>query len=276
MTNPKISILLPVYKSEDLLKKVFIPSLQNCSVNCEIVFYDNGGNNLQKNGLNSYFSFLSKNKSEIDWVPIVGKENKGLNVAFNECVKIAKGDYFYLCHTDMFLLPGWDIALLNAAKNQAPGSFLYCSRSVEPGFSHIKSQIRKDYGNEVENFNHEQLMKEYQNYIENGIVFNARMPFFLHRKLWQRIGGVDEKFFSFCSDDDIIQQCYDVGVRKFYMIYESLVYHLSGKSNNQQTVDKDKNWPYEYFVEKWRPKYPDAHHPGQWHPKLIPFEQRVK
>jgi GT2 family glycosyltransferase len=267
-----ISILLPAYKSEKLLNQVFWPSFCDSIKNyndLEVIFYDNGGN--------GNWSFVDVETSNNGIVTILGNgENIGLNAALNACAKAAKGDYFYLCHTDMWLLSGWDTALLNAAKNLAPTSYLFCSRSIEPGYSHIKSQIIKNYGNEVENFQKDKLLAEYSQYLEKKIVVNARMPFFLHRKLWERIGGVDAKLFSYATDDDLIQQCYDARVRKFYMVYDSMVYHLSGKSNNQQKVDKDANWPYEYFINKWKSKYPDIHHPGQYHPKLIPFEAVVK
>ena len=77
-------------------------------------------------------------------------------------------------------------------------------------------------------------------------------------------------------DDDLVQAAYDVGCRKFWMVYDSLVYHLVGKSNNQQTVDKDSDKPYEYFVDKWKKRgYTMAAHPGQWHPKLIPWYVKI-
>ena len=60
------------------------------------------------------------------------------------------------------------------------------------------------------------------------------------------------------------------------MAWGSLVYHLGGKSNKQQNVDRDSDKPYKYFVEKWRKWYPDIQHPGQYHPKLIPFETTVR
>jgi GT2 family glycosyltransferase len=259
-----ISILLPAYKSEKLLEKVFIPSLQHSTNNIQVILYDNGGNGDIK-------------KFETDKIKIIGNgANIGLNAALNECAKVATGDYFYLCHTDMFLLPDWDTALLNAAKNLAPTSYLFCSRSIEPGYSHIKSQIIKDYGNEVDSFQQERLLKEFNQYVENKVVVNARMPFFMHRQLWNKMSGVDVNYFSYCTDDDLIQTAYNVGVRKFFMIYSSLVYHLQGKSNAQQTVDKDRNEPYEYFIKKWKAWYPNISHPGQYHPILIPFERVIK
>jgi GT2 family glycosyltransferase len=47
-----------------------------------------------------------------------------------------------------------------------------------------------------------------------------------------------ENYFSYCTDDDLIQEAWHAGVRKFWMVHDSLVYHLQGKSNNQQKLIK--------------------------------------
>src|SRR3990167_7082869 len=99
-----ISILLPAYKSGELLRKVFIPGLYNCSVDCEVIIYDNGGNDLESNALDKDFSFYSRNKSIIDLKIIGDKKNIGLNAALNKCSEVAEGDYFYLSHSDMYLM----------------------------------------------------------------------------------------------------------------------------------------------------------------------------
>jgi GT2 family glycosyltransferase len=267
----KISILLPAYKSEQLLQDVFLRSYRKNGLNCELVIYDNGGNGelacSQCAGIDG-----------LDNVKIVGDgKNIGLNAALNECAKWATGDYFYLPHTDMYLMPGWDTALLAACKNLPPTSYMLCSRSIEPVRGHTNFHIIKDYGKEAEEFNEEALVRDFANHKDNSVVSGYRMPFMVHRKLWERMSGVDENYFSYCTDDDLVQTAYDVGVRRFWMVNGSLVYHLQGKSNNQQKVDKDSNKPYDYFVEKWLAKgYGDAEHPAHWHPKLIPWYVKVK
>lgn len=269
MKNHKISILLPAYKSEDLIKHVFLPGyLKNTRVDTELVIYDNGNNGP-----------LQKAKGADPYLIIVGDgENIGLNAALNECAKVAEGDYFYLPHTDMYLMPGWDTALLEAVKNQPPGKQLLCSRSIEPTKGHTDYHIIKDYGKEWNEFNERQLLEDFAEYSDRTIRTGYRMPFFLHKNLWKRMVGVDPNYFSYCTDDDLVQTAYDVGVRRFWMVYDSLVYHLQGKSNNQQTVDKDSDEPYRYFVEKWRKKgyATAAEHPAHWHPKFIPWYVRIR
>lgn len=267
----KVSILLPCYKSSEVLKNVFIPSyVKNCK-GAELVVYDNGGNNLD-----DLFSNLTES-AKSDIIVLGDGRNVGLNAALNVCAKHATGDWFYLPHTDMHILPGALDALLSAVKGQVPWNLLLCSRSIEK-HSHIKEQLIMDFGTDLDSYNEDRLYKFFEGYKDkDSIITGKRMPFFMHRKLWEKMGGVDEYYFSFATDDDLIQEAYDVGVRKFWMVFGSCVYHLSGHSNKQQTVDRDDLGPYQYFVDKWRRRgYNDAHHPGQWHDKLIPNGVRIK
>lgn len=271
----KVSILLAAYKSKELLQNVFISGyIHQPGVTRELIIYDNGGNGEATEGYKvdpvGYYNNTG--------VKIIGNgTNIGLNAALNECAKVAKGEYFYLPHTDMYMLPNCLASLLAAAKNQAPASFLMCSRSVEPTTGHTRHHIIKNYGMEPDTFQRYPLLSDFKDYKDATIEVGARMPFFMHRKLWEKMKGVDEKYFSYCTDDDLIQEAWDVGCRKYWMVYDSLVYHLQGKSNNQQKVDKDSDAPYRYFVDKWKARgYPDAEHPGVWHPKMIPFYTKVR
>jgi len=262
-----ISILLPSYKSEMLLSSIFWPGFEaNSVLDSELIIYDNGGNGNSKS--------LAKEQN-VKWIG--DGNNVGLNCALNECAKVASGDYFYLPHTDMYLMPGWDIFLLDALKNKPPGKQLLCSRSIEPIKGHTEFHIIKNYGMEWSEFREEDLLYDFENYNDNSIVSGYRMPFFMHRKLWEKMGGVDSNYHSYSTDDDLVQTAYDVGVRQFWMVNNSLVYHLQGKSNQQQSVDRDSIKPYLYFINKWKKRgYEDAIHPGQWHPKLIPLYVRIK
>ena len=243
----------------------------------ELVIYDNGGNGKELDVLRHDDSY-EIDSEQVLGIKVIGDGNNiGLNAALNECAKVAKGDYFYLPHTDMYLMPGWDTALLDACKNLPPASALLCSRSIEPTKGHTDFHVIKDYGREWNEFDEGKLLEDFKEYKDLSVVSGYRMPFFLHRKLWERMQGVDPNYFSYCTDDDLVQTAYHVGVRRFWMVNNSLVYHLQGKSNKQQSVDRDSDKPYIYFVNKWKEKgYAEACHPGQWHPRLIPWYVRTR
>lgn len=278
-----ISILLPAYKSDELLQKVFYPSwLKNTECKTELILYDNGGNDV------FIRSLLGSGCSEISFtlevddkhtLKIIGadkSENIGLNPALNAAAEHAEGDWLYLPHTDMHLMPKWDTGLLRASKGQVPWKILLCSRSIEK-HSHIPEQLLMDFGTDLASFDEVNLYKFFKHYNDKSITVNARMPFFLHKKLWDKMGGVEEALFSFATDDDLIQEAYDAGVRQFWMCHESVVYHLSGHTNKQQSVDRDDMKPYEFFIEKWKERgYTDAKHPAHWHPQLMGFGTKIK
>ncbi len=268
--HPTTSILLPAYRAEHLLRDIFCRSLARNTpdlAQIELIIYDNGGNGAD-------LDFLRAQKFAN--ITVLGDgTNVGLNVALNACAKVARGHYFFLPHTDMYLMPGWHQALLSAAKGLPPKSFMLCSRSIEPRKSHTDYHVIRDFGATPQSFREEALLHELKDYVDPGPITGYRMPFFMHRQLWERMGGVDPHYFSYCTDDDLVQTAYDVGVRNFWMIGASLVYHLQGSSNRKQEVDRGQDEPYEYFINKWKGKYPEAEDPNYWHPKLIPWYRQV-
>lgn len=285
MNKPIISILLPAYKSKDLLSKVFLKSHINPDTT-ELIIYDNGGNDFTpefKEDINAY----GKNNPDF-WkcvrmddtslkchTVIVGDgQNIGLNAALNECAKVATGDYFYLCHTDMFLLNGWDTSLIEVHKNIPTGQILLCSRSIEKS-SHTPFHVLKDFGQTPEDFKEKELLEFFKTYKDKGIVLGYRMPFFLHRKLWDKMGGVDPQFFSYATDNDLFFTAYDVGIRRFYLVQNSVVYHLSGRSNSQQNVDRDDFEPYRKLILKWKKYGVDANIDAS-EQRLVPWNVKVR
>jgi len=282
--KPKISILLPAYKSGKLLNKVFLQSyLKNTKEDCELIIYNNDAEGNFEFLLN--FDLLA-NREDIVLISN-GMENIGLNPALNECAETAEGEWLYLCHTDMFLMPGWDTALLNAAKNNLPSSLLLCSRSIERD-SHIPMQLLRDFGTDIESFKEKELYEFFKSYNDKNIVTGYRMPFMLHRSLYEKMkkfniengfgeGGFDSSFFSYATDNDLFFTAHKVGVRKFWMCNESAVYHLSGHSNKQQKVDKDSIKPYEILVSKWKKFGYDINmNIDASEQKLAPWGTRVK
>lgn len=211
------------------------------SVPVQIVCYDNGGNH-------AIHEFVRDNK-QYTWIG--DGTNIGLNAALNKCFEHAKYDYLYLPHTDMFLMPGWDSALLRHAKRYAPTSYLFCSRSIEPTRGHTNFHHIANYGQEPQEFQREQLLADFAEHNDSSVTTGYRMPFFLHKALWDKMQGVDPNLFSYATDDDLFFSAYHNNVRRFWMVNQSLVYHLQGKSNKQQNVDRNSQKPYDYLFAKW-------------------------
>lgn len=229
--KPLVSILLPCYSSYELFNKVFPMSLSEIIINCdfELIMYNNGGG-FEKILEHEEFKRFKNNprltNPRLSNVEFIGDgKNIGLNPALNVCARIAKGTYYFLPHVDMFMLPNCLQSLINVAKNQPPASFLLCSRSIEPTKGHTNHHIIEDYGKEpfefnndingVKNSNANKVLEKYgASYKNHTIEVGARMPFFMHRKLWEKMQGVDPNYFSYCTDDDLIQAAWHCRSKK--------------------------------------------------------------
>ena len=67
-----------------------------------------------------------------------------------------------------------------------------------------------------------------------SVIGSTWPPNFLHKNLWNKIGGYDEDYnVGFGSDPDLIKRCYDVGCRNFIGVGSSLVYHFQCKTTNK-------------------------------------------
>ena len=239
--------------------------------NNQIVIYDN--NSQDKTGI-----VVDHHREHLDI-----DFRKGRNIsqyhALDDCYSRAKYDYLFRIHTDMFLVvPHWEKYFERAIKKAVhPWQWLMCARSIEPVQGHTGHHVIMDYGRTLDDLKLDDMRQEFREWKDNSIHTGYREPFLMHKKLYEQFDkDAMLKYKAYCGDDHTVMQAYHLGVRRFWMVNGVLAYHMVGDKGGQTNTskdsqDKDQNWPYEFFVEYWKKHgYPDAHHPGQWHPKLIP------
>lgn len=77
--------------------------------------------------------------------------------------------------------------------------------------------------------------------------------FMMKRDIWNKIGGLDEDFLFWYSDDATIEQCIRVGVKPM-LVKKSLVDHLGSTTFNK--LDREKKDEYTWLMtEKFNKKY---------------------
>lgn len=105
---------------------------------------------------------------------------------------------------------------------------------------------------------------------ETNAVHFSGWCFMIKRSLWGKIGGLDEDFLFWYSDDAVIQQCINNGVYPM-IVANSNVIHLG--STTLKTLDKDTaheyTWQYtELFNTKYNQnKFVNNKHYQQWKEK---------
>lgn len=83
--------------------------------------------------------------------------------------------------------------------------------------------------------------------VQNGVHFSG-WCFMLSRKLWERIGGLDEDFVYWCADDSVIEQVKRAGVNPT-LVPLSVVDHLTSKTGGTTPPD-EMTWGQVVIFEK--------------------------
>ncbi len=274
------SICIPTLNNADYLVECIACIDQTQKYNNQIVIYDNESTDDTEDKLQMFFQEPEYEHLDIDYVK---GPNKGQYHALDNCYSRARHDLMFRLHTDMMLcVYSWEDYFLRAIKKAAhPWKWLMGARSIEPILGHTAHHIIEDYGQNINEY-HAHAGELFEKYFEDGyqdhtIVTGVREPMLMHKKLYEQFDREAMLTYkAYCGDDHTCMAAYHAGVRQFWTVRGVLVYHIVGKKGGQTNTskdsqDKDENWPYDFFVDYWRKHgYPDARHPGQWHPELIP------
>ena len=143
------SILIPTWNNLDYLKLCVRSIRQHSAYNHQIIIHVNDGSD-----------------GTLEWVKAEGleythsDENIGVCLAMNSMRRHVKTDYIYFINDDMYVLPNWDVVLMNEIKSLPDNLFYLSGTMIQP---HDKYDVGLciDYGDSIANFQEEKLLKEY-------------------------------------------------------------------------------------------------------------------
>ena len=232
-----ITIVIPTYNNLDYLK-LCIKSIKNNSSNkYKTVLHIN-------EGTDGTLDYANENNFEYSF----SKKNIGLCTSLNNACKLVKTDYILYTHDDMYFCPGWDDALIKELKNQNDILFYLSGTMIEKSAGHIQY----DCGDNLQNFDEKKLLNNYKNlnyYDHQGSHF---APHLIHKKIWNKIGGLSEEFNpGMCSDPDLNMKLWNEGVRVFKGINDFRVYHF-GSLTTRRKKNLIQNKGHYTFLKKWK------------------------
>ena len=158
-----------------------------------------------------------------------------------------KTDYICFLNDDMYVLPGWDTALMEEIERLPDNRFFLSATTIQP-HTPADSIIVADYGDNVDNFEEERLLKEFRSLQINDWMGSTMPPNVVHRDMWDLVGGYSVELTpGMYSDPDFTAKLWLCGVRYMKGLSASRVYHFESKS----TGKVKKNLGHVQFLMKW-------------------------
>jgi len=246
----KLSLVIPVFNGLEYLKLLLQSVRKYSSEEHEVVVYDDGSADGTSALLRSLEGVMVGQSSS----------NQGICTAVNRAVEMATGDYVFLLNSDHVLSPNWDVALMPWLSERR----VISASCIEPGIVPVASFfVKHDCGRSWQDFRWEDFERVAAKVARSEAVPGVNHPFVISKTLWEKVGGLDERFNPGpASDPDLFYRLFFEGT--LMMRAQNVVlYHFSGKSSrmaNESCVELP-GWRTEtercnrLFIEKWGEYY---------------------
>lgn len=109
MTNPLISVIIPVYNGEKYIEKCISSLLCQTFSNIEIIVVNDGSTDRTS-------SITHNMQNQDDRIVVIDKQNEGVSIARNAALEIAKGEWIAFSDADDYYYPNGIELLFDVAK----------------------------------------------------------------------------------------------------------------------------------------------------------------
>ena len=96
MTNPEVSIIIPVYNARDSIAKCIDSIINQTFLNFEVILVNDGSTD-------DTLSVLLKYEHDYENIRVINKRNEGVAVTRNKAIFEAKGKYIMFIDNDDFI-----------------------------------------------------------------------------------------------------------------------------------------------------------------------------
>lgn len=226
MNKIDLSIIVVGYKSEGTIVP-FLNSIKksNDRLNKEVIFIDNYP--LDKG------ASLAENHT-LKPIVIRNTENVGFSKAVNQGLKIAKGDYLMLINPDTRVVGNaiknlYDFARANKNVGAVAPMLLDDNGKIQASvykFPNVINAIKYYFFNNKTAFN-----KYYPGNKTTKVEVAVMAAFLFPRSTYEKIGGLDEKYFLYYEDIDYCRRMYRNDLSIYYYP-KAKVKHKHGASGN--------------------------------------------
>lgn len=230
------SVLIPSWNNLDYLKLCVKSIRKHSTFNHQIIIHVNDGTD---------GTLMWVKEEELDYT--YSSQNIGVCVAMNSMRRLVKTDYICFMNDDMYVLPGWDTAMMNEIDKLPDNKFFISGTMIQP---HDKNDVGLciNYGDSIDSFQEDKLLKEYKAHSYPDWQGATRPPNIVHRDIWDLVGGYSVEFSpGMYSDPDFTAKLIMVGVKYLKGLGDCKVYHFETKT----TTRIKKNNGNVQFLLKW-------------------------
>jgi GT2 family glycosyltransferase len=214
MSSPKISVIIVNYNGKKLLENCLESLFKTDYNNFEVILVDN-------NSTDGSMEFVTKNYPKI--IVIKLDSNKGFAEPNNIGAKIAKGEYLLFLNNDTVTTTNFISEMVKVLEK-------------DEKIAICQSLLLKPDGN----------IDSSGDFIDKmGIVYNSKTKtdeikeissargasMLIRKKIFDKLGGFDEKFFFSFEDVDLGWRSWILGY-KVVIVPNSIVYHSAGKTSS--------------------------------------------
>ena len=174
--------------------------------------------------------------------------NVGICYAVNQVAHLATQPYLLYLNDDMAVLPGWDVRLVQVAKQLQGRRFMLSSTMIEPGGANNRCTVAADFGRDPAGFREAEVIAALPGLNRSHWLGSTWPPTLIPTWMWTEVGGYSIEFSpGMSSDNDLSMKLWHAGCRTFIGLGDSFVYHFACVSTGRIV----KNDGRLQFLHKW-------------------------
>lgn len=232
------SIVIPTWNNLELLKLCIDAIKKNSCYHHQIIIHIN-------EGLDGTEEWIKQ--QGFDYT--LSKENAGICYAMNAMVTLANTNYILYLNDDMYVCKDWDKYLWETKTQLGHDDFYLSSTLIEPKFTNNPAVLAPhDFGNSPSNFNENGLTQFIASQQHQNWFGSSWPPNLVSKENFIKVGGYSEEFSpGFGSDPDFSMKLWQLGIRTFIGVGNSLTYHFLSKSTGRVKRNNGRK----QFAQKW-------------------------
>lgn len=249
-----ISFIICNYNTPDYFRFCYDSLRKNLSPAHEIILLDDGSSD-------DSARLWMRSLVDPNLCCIENPENVGIAYSYNTAIDAASNELVCVLHSDMYVPPGFDEAMLQGMKDH---DFI-CSYRAEPDmYPPSKDKAVAGFGSDISSFDESGFLawNAVNAQVNMGRTTSSMFfPWMTRRDYFTSIGGIDLLFLKYMVDDDDLYVRVKMAGGRMAQVKDAAVYHFGSRStlcvDGEFTGQVSDAWEAQYhrsqrnFVRKW-------------------------